>query len=191
MKRKQTYIIEHLEPKLWEWCFIEYQHISEIIGKENLWFTNIKNKKDATKLRRFGKVYSESVKEMMLNNACILDPEANKTLTPGDKYGYFIFGGILGDYPPRKRTKEELSTFLPQIEKRNIGKEQMSTDNAVFTVKQIAGGKKLSELKFVDGASIKINDFESVELPYRYNFDNGKPFMSSEIVKYLKTKKGM
>ena len=39
------YVIEHLEPKLWEWCEIEYESISKIVGKENLWFTNIKNEK--------------------------------------------------------------------------------------------------------------------------------------------------
>ena len=188
---KPIYIIEHLEPELFEWCFLEYKNISKIVGKENLWFTNISDKKDAGKLSSFGKVFSESVRKIKLENACILDPEAEKILSPADKFSYFIFGGILGDYPPRKRTKEELTKFLPTVEKRNIGKEQMSTDNAVFTVKQIAeNSKKFEELKFVDNASIEINEFESVDLPYRYNLVKGKPFMSPEIANYLKRKKG-
>ncbi|MDP1728998.1 MAG: SAM-dependent methyltransferase [archaeon] len=182
------YIIEHLEPELFEWCLIEYAHISEIVGKENLWFTNINGGKDKKKLEKFGRVYSESVQKLGLNNMCVLDPEAEKTLNSGDsdKIEYYIFGGILGDFPPRKRTEEELTKFLPNSEKRNIGKEQMSTDNAVYTVKQIVGGKKFEELRFIDNAYLDLGEFESVELPYRYNLVGGKPLMSKKILAYLK-----
>jgi len=130
---------------------------------------------------------------MNLKNACVLDPEADKTLEPKDSeaFEYYIFGGILGDNPPKKRTGPELTRFLSGVEARNIGKEQMSTDNAVYTVKQIIeGGKKLSELDFQENASIEINEFESVELPYKYNLLNGKPFMSAKIKQYLKEKEG-
>jgi len=44
MGAKTVYIIEHLEPKLFPWCMIEYKHISKTVGKSNLWFTNIKQK---------------------------------------------------------------------------------------------------------------------------------------------------
>lgn len=190
MNKKPTYIIEHLEPELFEWCVIEYKHISELVGKENLWFTNIKHS-DRKKLGKFGKVFSESVRSMKLENACVLDPEAEKTLLPSENFFYYIFGGILGDYPPRKRTKEELTKFISNIKARNIGKEQMSTDNAVYTVKEIAEKhRKLGDLKFQEGASIEINRFENVDLPYRYNLVKGKPFMSRGITAYLKKKKG-
>ena len=182
------YIIEHLEPKLWEWCILEYEHISETVGKENLWFTNIKNKNDQKILVKFGKVFEKRVFELNLNEICVLDPESNKLLEPMDKnnFKYFIFGGILGDYPPRKRTKEELTIHFPICETRHIGKEQLSTDNAVFTVKQILDGKKFSELKFKDSPNIEINEFESINLPYRYNLVNGKVFMSEKLLKELK-----
>ncbi len=188
--KKTIYIIEHLEPELFEWCLIEYEHISETIGKENLWFTNIKPS-DAKKLEKFGKVFLESVKNMKLSNACVLDPECDKTLTSSEtnSFDYLIFGGILGDYPPRKRTQEELTPFIKNAEIRNIGKEQMSTDNAVYTVKQIENGKKLQDLKFKNGISIEINEFESVELPYLYNIRDKKPFMSAKLIRYLKKKK--
>lgn len=189
LTKKPIYIIEHLEPELFEWCLIEYEHISETVGRDNLWFTNIKSQ-DMKKLVKLGKVFSESVRGMKLNNACVLDPEATQTLEPSDNFDYYIFGGILGDYPPRKRTREELTKFVSNAETRNIGKEQMSTDNAVFTVKQIASGKKFSELNFTDNASIEINEFESVDLPYRYNLVDDKPFMSKKIKNYLLKKKG-
>ena len=66
-----------------------------------------------------------------------------------------MFGGILGDYPPRKRTKEELKL---KCERRNLGKEQMATDNAVFVVKEILNGRKISDLKFQDGVEILAGD---------------------------------
>ena len=185
MATKPIYIIEHLEPKLFDWCLIEYENISNIVGKDNLWFTNIKQKADIKKLEKLGKVFSESARTIKLSKVCILDPE-EKTLSPKEDFLYYIFGGILGDFPPRKRTGEELTKFLPNAEKKNIGKEQMSTDNAVYTVKQIADGKKFEELKFTDNAVIQLSEFESVELPYRYNLVEGKPFMSKKIVNYIK-----
>lgn len=188
-----TYIIEHLEPQLWEWCLIEYENISKIVGKSNLWFTNIKNSKDKKKLEKFGKVSEESIKELNLNNLCVLDMEAPQLLTTEDckKFKYLVFGGILGDFPPRKRTKEELTKFLPNAEIRNIGKEQFSTDNAVKVCSEIEKGKKFQNLKFQYKPTIEINEVESVDLPFLYYLENNKPFMSPKIVEYLKKKKSL
>jgi len=183
------YIIEHLEPRLWKWCIIEYKHISEIVGKGNLWFTNIKRESKASKeLEKYGRVIKQSVSELNLKNSCVLDPESNQTLSPEEaaNFDYFIFGGILGDYPPKKRTSIELTSKLKNAETRNIGKEQMSTDNAVFVVKEISNGKALSDLKFQDTIEIKINDIESTSLPYRYALVNGKPLISKELITFLK-----
>lgn len=182
------YIIEHLEPELYEWCIIEYKNISRIVGKSSLWFTNIKQK-DKDKLKNYGKVIQTSIKELNLSNACVLDPEAEKTLSPEEakKYSYFIFGGILGDNPPRKRTSPELTIFLKQKAKvRNLGKKQFSTDNAVYVTKQITKGKPLSSLKFKNTIEIKINSIESTILPYCYPLINNKPQISKELIRYIK-----
>jgi ribosome biogenesis SPOUT family RNA methylase Rps3 len=183
------YVIEHLEPKVFKWCLIEYKNISKIIGKENLWFTNIKRKNK--NLEKLGKVFKESVSKLNLKNACVLDPEANKTLSPSEakQFDYFIFGGILGDYPPRKRTTPELTSKIKNAEARNIGKKQMSTDNAVLVTKEIENGIPIEKMKFVGKLTIKINDIESIELPYSYPIINGKPQISEELVNYLKKKK--
>jgi len=185
-----VYIIEHLEPRVWNWCLIEYRHISKLVGKNNLWFTNIKRKNK--NLEKIGKVIKKSVQELDLDNACILDPEAKETLTPGEakKFKYYIFGGILGDFPPRKRTEAELTQFMPKTAKRNIGKEQFPTDNAVCVVKEIVSGKKLSDLKFQDNLDIEINEIESVTLPFRYLLVKGKPLVCPEIVSHMKHKRG-
>lgn len=183
------FIIEHLEPELFPWCIIEYKSISKIVGKENLWFTNIK-KEDIDKLKGLGKVFHESVKSMKLENACILDPDGEKELSPQDKsFNYFIFGGILGDNPPRKRTGPELSHFLPNLQKRHIGKEQFSTDNAVFVTHEIIVNQiPLSKLEFQNEIEIRKNKIESFILPYKYPLVKGKPRISKELVKFLKSK---
>jgi ribosome biogenesis SPOUT family RNA methylase Rps3 len=186
-KKSLMFIIEHLEPELWPWCLIEYKHISKIVKKDNLWFTNIK-KKDFWKLNKYGKVSSNSIKELSLEDACVLDQEAKKTLTPkrAKEFNYFIFGGILGNHPPQKRTREKLTLFLSSLPSFNIGKEQMSTDNAIFVVKQITEGKHLASIKFTDNIEIKINSAQSTVLPYRYALVKGKPLISKWLISYLR-----
>lgn len=181
------YIIEHLEPELYPWCIIEYKNISKIVGKDNLWFTNI-NSKDIAKLESYGKVYEGSVKEMNLDNCCVLDAESDELLTQKDKdkIKYFIFGGILGDHPPKKRTTPELTVFMKNAKVRNIGKEQFSTDNAVYVVHKILSGTPFEKIKFQDSLEIEINDIESTILPYRYPLINGNPQISEELIEYLK-----
>lgn len=188
---RPVYVIEHLDKSIGKWSLIEYEHISKIV-KGRVWFTNIKKSGDKKKLSAFGKVFSERFQDLRIDpkEVCVLDPDAKKTLSKEDrKLKYFVFGGILGDYPPKKRTKKELTKFLPGSETRNIGKKQFSTDNAVFVSKEILDGRG-KKLKFMDKVELKFSEFESVELPFRYPVVNGKPFMSEKIVNYLKNKKG-
>ena len=188
---KQIFIIEHLEPEIFEWCLIEYKNISLTVGKNNLWFTNIKTDKNKDILEPYGQVFLQSVKDLKLDNVCVLDPTVQRTLDIFEArlFNYFIFGGILGDYPPKQRTRAELTSIIPDAQVRNIGTEQMSTDNAVLVVSEIVKGRKFEELQFQDTIEIEINEVESVQLPYRYRVIDMKPFVSAELVDYLKKKK--
>ena len=183
-----TYVIEHLEEKAWKWCTIEYKHISQIVGKKKMWIANTRS----NSLKSIATIKKESVTTLNLRNACILDPAARKTLTPkeANRFDYFIFGGILGNFPAQKRTTPELTSRLKNAAARNIGKKQMSTDTAVYVVKQIVEGKKLSDLAFQDKIEIGLGKNESTILPYRYIILNKKPLISKELVNYLKKKKG-
>ena len=180
------FIIEHLEPKVFKWCVLEYSHISKWVGKNNLLFTNTKS----SVLKKFGKVEPKSVKKMRFEKACVLDPESKQELTPAiaKKYNYFIFGGILGDDPPKERTKVELTKFLP-YPSYNLGKAQMSTDTAVIVTKMICDGKKLSQIKFQQGVEIKISEYEEVHLPYKYLLVKGKPLLAPGIADMLRKQK--
>ena len=48
------YVIVQMDPRLWKWSWLEYQHISRIVGKENLIFTNVKGKRTIEKLSSIG-----------------------------------------------------------------------------------------------------------------------------------------
>ncbi len=193
--KPHIFIIEHLEPVLGKWTFIEYKNISKIVGKNNLLLTNIKKASDTKKLKKYAITDKKSVKTLNLKNSCILDPESKKTLAPkiAKQFKYFIFGGILGDMPAKKRTEKELTLYL-NCPAFNIGKKQMPTDNAVAVVKGIINGNSISKMKFQDSLEIikdkrrKIQ--ESFILPYRYLLKNNNPLISPYIISYLKKKRG-
>jgi ribosome biogenesis SPOUT family RNA methylase Rps3 len=184
------FVIEHLEPELYEWCLIEYEHISGIVGKQNLIFTNVDGK-EKNKLKKFGSVFEKSVSELSLKNICVLSQYSKNALRTDDKnkFKYFVFGGILGDNPAGKRTNAIIRSLKKsgiRFGARNLGKRQMPTDAAVYAAKEILDGKKLSSFKFVDNLEIEINESESVGLRFRYVVDKGKLIISQRLVDYLR-----
>ncbi len=185
------FVIEHLEPELYEWCLAEYEYISGIVNKKNLIFTNIKNKKDYKKLKKFGTVYDKQISELNFKKVCVLSQYSKKTLTTKDRniFKYFIFGGILGDNPAKKRTNTIIKNLKNKkiiFDQRNLGKIQMPTDNAIYVAKKILDGKKLSDFRFVDELEIQVNRNESVTLPFRYVVDDNKVVISEKLVRYLR-----
>ncbi|MBS3152182.1 hypothetical protein J4230_02110 [Candidatus Woesearchaeota archaeon] len=190
------FVIEHLTEKLYDWCLIEYRHISRIVGKKNLIFTNVKNPADIKKLKNLGEVKRESALKLNLKNACLLDPKAKDTLKVNEakNFDYFIFGGILGDFPEQGRTNKYLTSKLRSVEVRNLTEKQMSTDTAVLVTKIISKGTGLNDIKFIDNPSIVLKKGrlqEEANLPYRYVSENGKPIISKELLMYLKNKKDL
>ena len=188
------FVIEHLEPELYEWCLIEYEHISKIVDKYKLIFSNIKNKRDAGKLKKYGTVFEKSVSKLNFSNICVLSQYSNKALTAKDKnkFQYFVFGGILGDNPSKKRTNiliKSLKKHNIKFETRGLGSKQMPTDAAVYVAKKILEGKKLNDFKFVDELEIEINENESVKLPFRFVIDDNKLIINDKLVEYLRKRK--
>ncbi len=184
------YIIEHLDGRVYKWCYLEYKHISDTVGKSNLIFTNVKGEAGRKLLSKLGKVHKESVTQLNLKNICILDPVAKQTITTKDtkKFDYVIFGGILGDYPMRQRTKDELSDRLPYAKTRNLGKKQMSTNTAVYVVCGISKGKNLKDFNWQDDLVIPTGKGEEVILPYRYVKEKDKVVMPKGLIRHIKKK---
>ena len=181
-------IIEHLEPEVYPWCILEYRHISQIVGKDNLVFTNVPLH-EHHKLKEFGNVKQESVKQLSFKRVCVLDPVAKQTLVPVDAntFDYYLFGGILGNFPMENRTEKELSQHLKQFLTRNIGPKQMSTDTAVLVVHKIIDEQvPFEQLKFVDELEIELEEGYSQVLPYRYLLKDGLPVLPEGLIAYLK-----
>ncbi|MDO8556731.1 MAG: SAM-dependent methyltransferase [Nanoarchaeota archaeon] len=175
------FVVEHLEPDMFEWCVLEYKHIAQLVGVKKVLFTNVK--KHADRLSGL-QVKRESVAELKLQSALVLDPAAKEVLSSKDKVDYVILGGILGDFPPKARTEKELSSRL-SFPTRNMGKKQFSTDTAVFVAQGLLDGKKLSDFKFKDGVEIVLNDVESVELPFTYVLLDGQPLLPPGLKEHL------
>ncbi|KAH9971556.1 DUF431-domain-containing protein [Lactifluus volemus] len=117
---------------------------------------------------------------------CLLDPKSPEPLAPSDgdgnsnnadsdnaepdagksKFKWFLFGGILGDDPPRDRTAELRALGFPT---RHLGTVQMTTDTAVGVTKRVVVDRLLLEdIPYVDYPTIRFNARESVEMPFRY-----------------------
>lgn len=177
------YVIEHMDPEMFQWCVVEYRHAAEGVGRENFILTNA-GEQETSQLEGLD-VRKKNAASLGLKRVCVLDPAAEKTLEPADaqRFDHLVFGGILGDYPPKARTRE---LAVPGAERRNLGKDQFSTDNAVMVAKQIIGGKKLSELKFQQDFVVEMDEGEEIILPYKYLLVDGKPFISDKIIEYVK-----
>lgn len=184
-----VFVIEHLDPQVWQWSVLEYKHISRIVGRKNLWFTNFN--KDGNKLKKFGKVFEKNASQLNLKRVCILDSTGKETLQPEDakNFDYFVFGGVLGDFPEAGVSLKMIKS-MPNAEVRNLGLIQMSTDTAVMVTKKILKGKKLEELKFMDSIRVPIREGEEIELPYRYLEKDGKPIITPGLIRMLKKQEG-
>ncbi|GHJ86565.1 hypothetical protein NliqN6_2967 [Naganishia liquefaciens] len=115
-----------------------------------------------------------------ISKVCLLDPRAPQVLSPADgapgAFEFFLFGGILGDDPPRDRTGELRKLGF---ETRHLGSVQMTTDTALGVTKIIIDDKiPLDEISYVDHPTIRFNDKESVEMPFRYvKGPDGEPIL--------------
>jgi ribosome biogenesis SPOUT family RNA methylase Rps3 len=182
------YIIEHMEEEFSDWVKLEYAQIARDIGGSNLILTSVSEETQKlvpaeftqlgihitnVNVTEFGQLDSQFAKEKVI----LLDPAASQELTPEDfqAYDYFLFGGILGDHPPRDRTGELRKLGFVG---RHLGKTQMTTDTAVRVVDLVSKGQKLSEVEYIDFPELKFSKHESTEMPFRYvKGGDGKPIL--------------
>lgn len=106
-KRKHTFIVEHLDPELEDWQALEYNCISEesqVAGSDFLLSGLTSSFDSAAKLQIPQTSKSQKTVETLYPSAeqrqkvCLLDPKAEKDLSPEDgaMFDAFLFGGILG-----------------------------------------------------------------------------------------------
>ena len=183
-------IIEHLEKVVGRWVWLEYRHVSRMIGRENLLITNVKKRKDAIKLAEIAGIANLSITKLPFDRSklIILDPKAEIVLDHQDLKGdkWIILGGILGDCPPIGRTERLISKRMRDVPHRSIGKYQFSIDGAAFIVLQIAKGKSMKSIPITLKPEIKITNTHSVTLPFAFPQVDGKPLFAPGLVGYLK-----
>jgi ribosome biogenesis SPOUT family RNA methylase Rps3 len=183
------FVIEHLEPKLSEWLFIEYSSAARMVGRQNLLITNVKKRAEFNRLAKIARVERKRVGELFKPGEVVaLDLCAKRKLSPADLRGKqaVVVGGILGNDPPLGRTRELLTKSLRGAAVRNLGKHQFSIDGAVEVAKLVSDGEPLEKVPVKQGVEIKINKNYSTFLPYAFPLVKGKPMISRELVKYLK-----
>ncbi|KAI0767453.1 DUF431-domain-containing protein [Fomes fomentarius] len=205
-----TYVIEHMEedeetPKsIPRWVELEYMHMLTFAGLgATVHFTHLSSGSSSTLTLLFAQdkdhkhadafAHERSVLQLMaekgvsLQNVCLLDPKAEKELSPEDgdgRFEWFLFGGILGDDPPRDRTSELRALGFPT---RHLGPMQMTTDTALGVTKIVVQDRTpLSQIPFVDFPTIVFNAKESVEMPFRYIAREAEPVLPPGMREHLK-----
>ncbi|MCJ1244434.1 hypothetical protein MMC30_001632 [Trapelia coarctata] len=191
----KTYVVEHLDPELGPWSSLEYQAIAmetTAIGSTFCLSSVPETLELPEKLRNApGLVIEHRSVEAIYSEdkgrVCLLDPAAKWELSPEDAvhFDVFLFGGILGDDPPRDRTSE-----LRQkgFEGRRLGPMQMTTDTAARVTRMvIQQGLPLETIPYTDYPELKIDEHESTEMPFRYVKDEkGAPLMPEGMIELIK-----
>ncbi|KAJ4490044.1 SAM-dependent RNA methyltransferase [Lentinula aciculospora] len=175
-----AYVIEHMEEDdeaskiIPPWVELEYAHMRKLAGPESyVHFTHLSKTSSKSLTTKFAELSSDGqaeaichesgvldlIKERLngsLEKVCLLDPKAEKELSPEDgdgRFEWFLFGGILGDDPPRDRTAELRVMGFPT---RHLGPTQMTTDTALGVTKHVVQDK---------------------EMPFKYIAKNGEPLL--------------
>ncbi len=173
-------VVEHLEPVVGEWVRAEYRHLVDIVGAERVAFTNTGDCDSF--LREIGRsvlCFEESVAELRgilyasPDRLLVLDPSADRILEPGEagRHDAVVIGGILGDHPPRGRTRTLLTRRLRGAVVRSLGPHQYSIDGAAVVYMLVEEGQHPYTVRVVLNPVIRLRYFDievEEELPFAY-----------------------
>lgn len=190
------YVIEHMEEGFSPWVKLEYCTIAQEVGGHNLILSSVSKSLDIPdEFRKLGIVITDlDVTKLQqidpkydIARVCLLDPSASQPLSTSDSpnFDYFLFGGILGDHPPRDRTGELRKLGFTG---RHLDKVQMTTDTAVrVTDRVLKQHVELDEIPYVDFPELRFNKYESTEMPFRYVKDEaGQPIMPAGMLDLIR-----
>ncbi|RYO85453.1 hypothetical protein DL766_002111 [Monosporascus sp. MC13-8B] len=194
-----TYIVEHLDPELGPWSELEYACIAretQASSSSTFCLSSLPPSLEVPEALlalspAFG-AETRGVEDLYpgpedKRRVCLLDPHAERDLCPEDAqvFAAFLFGGILGDDPPRDRTSE---LRKKGFEGRRLGPVQMTTDTAVRVTRMVIEEQyTLNTIRYVDFPELKFNEHESTQMPFRYvKGPDGKPIMPDGMVDLIK-----
>lgn len=146
--KKHTFIVEHMDPELEKWQVLEYSTIAKECTESKSQFILSGLPAAVSELSQVEQS-PQSVDDLVSSagipkeRVCLLDPRGESDIAPedGDKFDVFVFGGILGDDPPRDRTAE---LRVKGFAGRRLGKEQLTTDTAARVTRIVVQDKSES-----------------------------------------------
>lgn len=195
-KRGIKIIVENLEESISKWLYIEYKNLARLVGKENVLFTNIKGEYEYRCMKKItDNVFKESISSLTFKESrlIVLDPDACEPLKTTDFTGdtIVLIGGIMGDFPPKHRTRLEISSKIKnenfkEVILRNLGSGQFPIDMAGLVALMVFNGTELEKIDIIYGLEIEVGKNNSIYLPYAYPLIEGKPAISEEEIEYLK-----
>ncbi|KAF2863919.1 DUF431-domain-containing protein, partial [Piedraia hortae CBS 480.64] len=185
---KRTIVVEHLDTELEEWQILEYKTIWQECERDGFDFI-LCGLADPPNIGEVTGIPLQCLRtEFLADKTCLLDPKGEQDLSPedGQKFDVFLFGGILGDDPPRDRTAELRAKGFPG---RRLGREQMTTDTAARVTRMVIQGKHLDEITYIDRPDIELpatdGPKESVSMPFKYVKNDKGPIMPDGMVSLL------
>ncbi|KAL8644774.1 MAG: hypothetical protein Q9226_007602 [Calogaya cf. arnoldii] len=144
----KIYVVEHLDPECGPWSTLEYITIAKESTDAGAMFClssapiDLEIPESVMTIRGFNVDHRsvEDVYQDRKDRVCLLDPAAKEELQPADAHAFdiFVFGGILGDDPPRDRTSELRKKGFTG---RRLGPIQMTTDTAVRVTRMVIQGQ--------------------------------------------------
>ncbi|KIW99963.1 uncharacterized protein Z518_10891 [Rhinocladiella mackenziei CBS 650.93] len=195
---KYTFVVEHLDPELGPWSTLEYKTIAKESRESGCHFIlssvpeSLLTTPDLADLQSMGaearndnvEAYFSDRKEKI----CLLDPSAAQELDPSDGsvFEIFLFGGILGDDPPRADRTKELRK--KGFSGRRLGPKQMTTDTAARVTRTVVLDQvPLEKIPYTDFPELKLDEHETTEMPFRYVIDKfGNPIMPEGMIELIK-----
>ncbi|KKY25723.1 hypothetical protein UCRPC4_g01636 [Phaeomoniella chlamydospora] len=190
-----TFIVDHLDEELGPWSELEYKCIAKESHDAGCQFVLSSVPQESEITRQLSSIAHAQLKHEGVetlyaeskNRVCLLDPAGKQELSPedGERFDVFLFGGILGDDPPRDRTSE---LRKKGFEGRRLGPKQMTTDTAVRVTRIVVQQKvPLEDIPYLDYPELKLDEHESTEMPFRYvKNENGKPVMPEGMIDLIR-----
>ncbi len=192
-------VVEHCEDHLSRWLLYEYEDVVRLAGRDRVVFTGVKRREWCERLEKLAKCYADSIAELrgvLWSNperVIILDPSADKLLEPREarEAEVIVVGGILGDHPPRGRTRRCITERLVGAKPRSLGPHQLSIDGAVYVTLRVLEGAEPTSVPLVVNPVLKLQSplgYElEIELPFAYPVVNGKPLIPEGVLRLLRS----
>ncbi len=189
---RQIIVIDNLEVKASRWVVEEYVeafHVARSSGFKLYVSGLVTPELEALLARRGVEILGDSRSLCNRPDSILLDLWAEKTLDPLEAWGAscFIIGGIMGDHPPRGRTRLLYDKY-PYAARRNIGPLQFSVDGTVKVLVKILKGMKVEEIKVEYPVTLEVKTPLGtivVELPYAYPLEGERPMVPEGIVRLI------